>query len=107
MNTSYLENDVDWLIYADYLDDQNVNHLIREDMQCEEENLWCYEYRVGSGVDVGGVDVGVGGVDVGGGGVGGGGVGGGGVGGGGVGGGGVGGGGGGFAGVGGVGGGRY
>jgi hypothetical protein len=36
MNTFYLETDTDWLIYADYLDDQNINNFIREDLQNEE-----------------------------------------------------------------------
>jgi hypothetical protein len=37
-------DDIDWLIYADYLDDQNINHFIREDLQYIEEIIWDYEY---------------------------------------------------------------
>jgi hypothetical protein len=60
MNTSCLYNDTDWLIYADYLDDQNINHFIREDLQ-GEQILWHYEFYGFNfnsvGVDFGG-DVG-------------------------------------------------
>jgi hypothetical protein len=44
MHTSCLYSDIDWLIYADYLDDQNINHFIREDI-ANLDALWCYEYR--------------------------------------------------------------
>jgi hypothetical protein len=55
MNTSCLSNTLDWLIYADYLDDQNINHFIREDLQNEEEIPWDYEYRITGFAGVGGV----------------------------------------------------
>jgi hypothetical protein len=57
MHTSCLYSDIDWLIYADYLDDQNINHFIREDV-ANLDALWCYEYRYGvnsSGVGANGV----------------------------------------------------
>jgi hypothetical protein len=38
-----MNDDIDWLIYADYLDDQNINHFIREDLQ-NEEIPWHHEY---------------------------------------------------------------
>jgi hypothetical protein len=44
MNTNYLETDLDWLIYADYLDDQGVNHFIREDLQ-DKDPPWIYAAR--------------------------------------------------------------
>jgi hypothetical protein len=71
MNKSYLKDNIDWLIYADYLDDQNINHFIREDLQ-KEEIPWDYEYRTISFVgvsgfgSVGGGGVGFAGVGVGG-----------------------------------------
>jgi hypothetical protein len=43
INTSCFETDLDWLIYADYLDDQGINHFIREDT--DTGMLWYYEYR--------------------------------------------------------------
>jgi hypothetical protein len=63
MHTSCLYSDIDWLIYADYLDDQNINHFIREDLQ-KEEIPWDYEYRTTGFVGVGSVGVGVAGVGV-------------------------------------------
>jgi hypothetical protein len=42
MHTSFLYNDLDWLIYADYLDDQNINYF-REDLQ-NDKIPWTYEY---------------------------------------------------------------
>jgi hypothetical protein len=53
MTTFCLETSLDWLIYADYLDDQGINHFIREDLQCEEVP-WTYEYfdcfEIGGGI---------------------------------------------------------
>jgi hypothetical protein len=42
MNTNCLETDLDWLIYADYLDDQGINHFIREEEPSEPP--WTWEY---------------------------------------------------------------
>jgi hypothetical protein len=58
MNTSCLETDADWLVYADYLDEQNINHFVREDLdsslsKCLElvlnyKNPGSFTYFVGS-----------------------------------------------------------
>jgi hypothetical protein len=77
LNKNILYSDIDWLIYADFLEDQGLKeaNYIREDV-LNTENLWYWEnYRIGDG-DGDGDGVGVGGV-VGDGGVVGGGVGGG------------------------------
>jgi hypothetical protein len=43
MNKSCLKDNIDWLIYADYLDDQNINHFIREDV-ADINTPWNFEY---------------------------------------------------------------
>jgi hypothetical protein len=48
MNTNYLETDLDWLVYADYLDDQNINHFIREEVTQAYEP-WTWE-KTGTGI---------------------------------------------------------
>jgi hypothetical protein len=45
MNTSCLYSDTDWLVYSDYLDDQNINHFIREDV-VDVNTPWTYERRL-------------------------------------------------------------
>jgi hypothetical protein len=49
MNKSCLKDNLDWLIYADYLDDQNINHFVREDLQ-NEKPPWHYDYFLHYGV---------------------------------------------------------
>jgi hypothetical protein len=59
MHTSCLYSDIDWFIYADYLDDQNINHFIREDLQ-NEEIPWTYECcSIGVGISIENDDVGI------------------------------------------------
>jgi hypothetical protein len=83
LNKNILHSDLDWLIYSDFLEEQGINHFIREDV-LNTEDLWCYEwckntvggnntigagsyYKTGIGSDtgVGSIDYGIGVIDVG------------------------------------------
>jgi hypothetical protein len=66
MNTNYLKDDIDWLIYADYLDDQGINHFIREEVLHQDDPSWSfdlhkdyYNFKYTGNVGAGTNDVGI------------------------------------------------
>jgi hypothetical protein len=53
MNPNHLLSDLDWFIYSDFLDDQGINHFIKEDV-LNTEDLWYWENcQVDVGVGIG------------------------------------------------------